>query len=154
MSERCKALHKIVDKCLECRYPIDMKKLPHNGIYFFYERGEMWGHGGSMSRIVHVGTHRNGNFQSRIRDHYTPDTKMSFDAQKPAPHDRSIFRKNIGRAILNRTTATIYRCGTLILQQWRSERDTCTCVTLGLKKTQNWRLQDFSKRIFRSSTFL
>ena len=102
MSDRCKVLHRIVDKCLECQHPIDMKKLPHNGIYFFYERGEMWGHGGNMPRIVHVGTHRNGNFQSRIRDHYTPDTKMDFDAQKPAPHDRSIFRKNIGRAILNR----------------------------------------------------
>ena len=109
MSDRCKALHETVDKCIECRYPIDMKKLPHNGIYFFYERGEMWGHGGSMSRIVHVGTHRNCNFQSRIRDHYTPDTKMSFDAQKPAPHDRSIFRKNIGRAILNRNNSDYLR---------------------------------------------
>lgn len=102
MSDRCKALHEIVDKCLEYRYPINMGKLPHNGIYFFYERGEMWGHGDNMSRIVHVGTHRNGNFQSRIMDHYTPDTKMSFDVQKPAPHDRSILRKNIGKAILNR----------------------------------------------------
>ena len=102
MSERCKMLHEIVNKCFECRYPINMKKLPHNGIYFFYESGEMWGHGGDMPRVVRVGTHRNGNFQSRIRDHYIPDTKMDFDAQKPAPHDRSIFRKNVGRAILNR----------------------------------------------------
>ena len=102
MSERCKALHEIVDKCFECRYPVNMKRLPHNGIYFFYESGETWGHGGNTPRVVRVGTHRNGNFQSRIRDHYIPDTKMDFDVQKPAPHDRSIFRKNIGRAILNR----------------------------------------------------
>ena len=102
MSERCKTLHEIVDRCFECRYPINLKRLPHNGIYFFYESGETWGHCGSMPRIVRVGTHRNGNFQLRIRDHYIPDTKMDFDAQKPTPHDRSIFRKNIGRAILNR----------------------------------------------------
>lgn len=109
MSERCKAFHEIVGKCLECRYPIDMKKLPHNGIYFFYESGEMWGHGGNTPRMVRVGTHRNGNFQSRIRDHYIPDTKMDFDAQKPTPHDRSIFRKNIGRAILNRDNSDYLR---------------------------------------------
>ena len=109
MSERCKAFHEIVGKCRECRYPINMKKLPHNGIYFFYERGEMWGHGDSMPRIVRVGTHRNSNFQSRIRDHYIPDTKMDFDAQKPTPHDRSIFRKNIGRAILNRDNSDYLR---------------------------------------------
>jgi hypothetical protein len=27
---------------------------------------------------------------------------MAFDRNRPAPHDRSIFRKNIGRVILNR----------------------------------------------------
>jgi hypothetical protein len=27
---------------------------------------------------------------------------MAFDRNKPAPHDRSIFRKNIGRVMLNR----------------------------------------------------
>ena len=80
MSKRCKTLYETVDKCFECRYPINMKKLPHNRIYFFCESGEARGHDGSMPRIVRVGTHRNGNFQSRIRDHYTPDTKMSFDA--------------------------------------------------------------------------
>jgi len=51
-------------------------------------------------------THRNaqeGNFRSRISEHYLlDDRKMAFDRNKPAPHDRSIFRKNIGRVMLNR----------------------------------------------------
>jgi len=79
-------------------------KLPENGIYFFYESGEIWGHGGYKPRIVRIGTHKDGNFRSRIKEHFLLDkSKMNFNATKPAPHERSIFRKNIGRALLNKT---------------------------------------------------
>ncbi len=64
--------------------------LPDNGIYFFYQKGETWGHGGSLPRIVRVGTHRgDGNFPHRIGEHFLTN-------------GRSIFRKNIGRALLHR----------------------------------------------------
>jgi hypothetical protein len=50
-----------------------------------------------------VGTHRDGNFRSRIAEHYLLDeASMNFDKNKPKPSDRSIFRKNIGRALLNK----------------------------------------------------
>jgi hypothetical protein len=87
----------------QVRFPFDLKNLPSNGIYFFYEEGEQWSHGGNKPRIVRVGTHKDGNFRSRIAEHFLlNEAKMNFDASKSPPHDRSIFRKNIGRVLLNK----------------------------------------------------
>jgi hypothetical protein len=33
------------------RFPFDTAQLPLNGIYFFYEDGDMWGHLGQQPRI-------------------------------------------------------------------------------------------------------
>lgn len=55
-----------------------------------FEKGES-GHGGD--RIVRVGTHTGRNqLRSRLQQHFLAENK-----------DRSIFRKNIGRAILAKT---------------------------------------------------
>lgn len=87
------------------RYPFQLEVLPRSGIYFFYEDGELWGHGGNEPRIVRVGTHKKRNFRSRISEHFfLNDRKMDFGQSKPKPSDRSIFRKNIGRVLLNRGT--------------------------------------------------
>ncbi len=103
MSLTCKRLHDLVQELSEIRWPFDSDHLPRNGIYFFYEAGEIWGHGGDRPRIVRVGTHREGNFRSRTADHYVIDErKMGFNRNQAAPKDRSIFRKNIGRALLHR----------------------------------------------------
>jgi len=103
MSDFCKWLHEQLEQLPTIRFPIKLERLPVDGIYFFYEDGEIWGHGGNKPRIVRIGTHRDGNFRSRIREHYLLDeSKMNFDINKPKPSDRSIFRKNIGRALLNR----------------------------------------------------
>ena len=105
MSGLCEWLHEQLETLPLVRWPFNLAKLPNNGIYFFYEAGEVWGHGGSAARIVRVGTHRDGNFRARIAEHFLIDErKMNFDARKPAPHDRSIFRKNLGRALLSRDT--------------------------------------------------
>lgn len=83
-------------------FPFRLDQLPKDGIYFFYERGEIWGHGGNKPRIVRIGTTRDGNFRKRISEHYLFDeSKMNFNASKPAPRERSIFRKHIGSAFLN-----------------------------------------------------
>lgn len=59
-----------------------------NGIYIVFEKGETY-HG--MDRIVRVGTHTSdGRLINRLRDHFVKEN-----------HDGSIFRKNIGKAILN-----------------------------------------------------
>lgn len=104
-SEMCAAAHRALERLPLTRYPFDIDDMPDAGVCFFYEDGESWGHGdGEMKpRIVRVGTHRKSNFRSRMRDHYIPDSRSTnLDARKPPPHDRSIFRKNLGRAILNR----------------------------------------------------
>jgi hypothetical protein len=103
MSNLCRLLHEQIEQQPLIRYPFKLHRLPRNGIYFFYEDGEIWGHGGNKPRIVRVGTHRDGNFRSRIAEHYLlSESKMKFDEDKAKPSDRSIFRKNIGRALLNR----------------------------------------------------
>jgi len=103
MSEKCEWLHTQLEQLRMVKYPFSLETLPKNGIYFFYQEGENWGHGENNPRIVRVGTSKDGNFQSRIAEHYLIDeSKMNFNAHKPAPHERSIFRKNIGRALLNK----------------------------------------------------
>ena len=102
MSELCKWLHEQLEQLPLFRFPFKLEQLPRNGIYFFYEQGEIWGHGGSHLRIVRIGTHRDGNFRSRIAEHFLLDeSKMNFGRDKSKPSDRSIFRKNIGKALLN-----------------------------------------------------
>ena len=101
MSVLCEWLHAKLEKLPRIRFPFELEELPENGIYFFYEDEEIWGHGGTKPRIVKIGTSRDGNFRSRIEEHYLLDkTKMKFDVTKPPPHDRSIFRSHIGRALL------------------------------------------------------
>ena len=104
MSELCEWLHTQLAQLRSVVYPFDRKQLPKNGIYFFYEKGETWGHGGNRLRIIRIGTHREGNFQSRMAEHFLLNAaKMNFDVTKSPPHDRSVFRKHIGRALLNRS---------------------------------------------------
>jgi len=104
MAELCQWFHTQLAQLPTVAYPFARERLPENGIYFFYEKGEVWGHGENQPRIVRIGTHREGNFRSRISEHFLlNDAKMNFGATRPPPHDRSIFRKHIGRALLNRS---------------------------------------------------
>jgi hypothetical protein len=71
-------------------FPLDLRRIPPDGIYLLFERSEE-SHGGP--RIVRVGTHTGpGQLTSRLRQHFEQENK-----------DRSIFRKHIGRCFLNRT---------------------------------------------------
>ena len=71
-------------------FPFDKQSIPENGIYILFEKGEK-AHNG-LDRIVRVGTHTGVNqLRSRLFQHFVQENK-----------DRSIFRKNIGRALLNR----------------------------------------------------
>jgi len=88
IEELCSRVH----QAIRCRplyeFPAADKGVPKNGIYFLFEKGET-GHAGR--RIVRVGSHTGQrNLAHRLVEHTT------------ANKDRSIFRKNIGRALLNR----------------------------------------------------
>jgi len=59
-----------------------------NGIYILFEKGELYN---GFNRIVRVGTHNaQGRFKFRLKDHFIRKNK-----------DGSIFRKNVGKALLN-----------------------------------------------------
>lgn len=98
MHNICEKLHFIFFKLKRFNFPFEVSQIPSNGIYILFERGEL-AHGGD--RIVRIGTHTGKNqLCSRLKQHFEIENK-----------DRSIFRKNIGRALLNQT-------GDTFLKQW------------------------------------
>jgi len=98
MSSSCHKLHELFNNIERIHFPYDEKSIFKNGVYILFENGE-YAHG--MDRIVRVGTHTGADqLQSRIKQHFLNKNK-----------DRSIFRKNIGRAIL-------YKDNDPFLKQW------------------------------------
>lgn len=90
MYEFCANIHQLARSQQRYQFHFDQKEIPRNGIYLLFERGEE-GHDGE--RIVRVGTHTGVNqLRSRLKQHFIQTNK-----------DRSIFRKNVGRCILNRS---------------------------------------------------
>lgn len=99
---KCEWLHSRLETLPLISFPFSLEGLPLNGIYFFYEEGEVVKNSENSKRIVRIGTHKGDNFRNRISEHYLfNEKKMLFNAMQPAPKDRSIFRKHIGRALLN-----------------------------------------------------
>jgi len=85
----CGQVHAAARELVRYRFPFDPDALPANGVYLLFEEGES-AHDGD--RIVRVGTHKGpDNLPQRLNEHFLVEKK-----------DRSIFRKNIGRALLNR----------------------------------------------------
>lgn len=85
----CKQLHDWANTLPLFSFPFDEHVLPKNGLYLLFQNGEE-AHG--ARRIVRVGTHTGaGQLRSRLRQHFLMENK-----------DRSIFRKNIGRCLLNK----------------------------------------------------
>ena len=89
MSQICHKLHTMFNALSVFGFPFDSAKIPDNGIYILFENGE-YAH--DTNRFVRVGTHTGDNqLPSRLQQHFVRENK-----------DRSIFRKNIGRALLSR----------------------------------------------------
>lgn len=85
----CGQIHALAHRLPRYRFPYDEKLIPADGIYLLFEAGELAHEG---DRIVRVGTHTaQHKLPSRLRKHFANNNKNS-----------SIFRKNIGRALLNR----------------------------------------------------
>ena len=84
-------LHDFFNGQRRFHFPFDkqIKEIPNNGIYIIFEKNEKYK---TWDRIVRVGTHTGDNqLRSRLKQHFMKENK-----------NRSIFRKNIGRCILNR----------------------------------------------------
>lgn len=94
----CSQLHTVFNQLPHHHFPFDEKRIPLNGIYILFEKGEI---AHNTNRIVRVGTHNgDGRLPSRLKSHFIKENK-----------DRSIFRKNIGRALLNKASDPF-------LEQW------------------------------------
>ncbi len=98
MSNICRELHLFLASRTRHAFPYDRKQIPANGIYVLFEKAEK---AHTVDRIVRVGTHRGKDqLPSRLNQHFVNENK-----------DRSIFRKNIGRAFL-------YEDRDPFLEQW------------------------------------
>jgi hypothetical protein len=90
MTDICERLHHLFNRQKRFRFPFDIKDIPANGIYILFESGEK---AYDCDRIVRAGTHTGqGQLPSRLKQHFLKPNK-----------DRSIFRKNIGRALLKKS---------------------------------------------------
>jgi hypothetical protein len=104
MIDICSELHGLVDHLPHHHFPFDEAKISANGIYFLFEDGEK---AHDTDRIVRIGTHTGSSqLRSRLKQHFIMENK-----------DRSIFRKNIGRALLNKDQDPF-------LQQWEIDLTT------------------------------
>ncbi len=84
-------LHDLFNSERRFHFPFDndIELIPKNGIYIIFETGEQYK---NWERIVRVGTHTGNNqLRSRLKQHFIKENK-----------NRSIFRKNIGRCLLNK----------------------------------------------------
>ena len=89
MSNTCNPLHNLFNSLPKHKFPFNINEIPLNGIYILFEKNEL---AHNTNRIVRIGTHTGNNqLRSRLNQHFVNENK-----------DRSIFRKNIGRAILNK----------------------------------------------------
>jgi len=104
MSKNCQTIHIWFNGMKKHSFPFNEQEIPENGIYILFEKGE-FAH--STNRIVRIGTHTGNNqLRSRLFQHFLNENK-----------DRSIFRKNIGRALLNKDKDAF-------LEQWEIDLTT------------------------------
>jgi len=94
--------------------------IPKNGIYILFEKGEL---AHSINRIVRIGTHTGNNkLRSRLKEHLNENK------------DRSIFRKNIGRALLNKDNDPF-------IEQWNKKN-----LAKKIKKALDFNSDEFIKQ--------
>ena len=86
----CYKLHEIFNNKERFFYQ-DIGNIPfNNGVYIIFENNEKYH---DFDRIVRIGTHTSENrLKERLKDHFIKKNK-----------NRSIFRKNIGKALLNKS---------------------------------------------------
>ncbi len=102
MNTACHILHERLSELPRFCFDGVKKQTLNNGIYIVFEKA-MTAHG--ADRIVHIGTHRSDDgLMRRLDNHLYHKDK-----------DRSIFRKHIGRAILNKR-------GDSFLTDWNIKR--------------------------------
>jgi hypothetical protein len=127
VSQICHRVHELFAQLPKWEFPLDAGRIPQNGIYILFEKAE-FAH--EADRIVRIGTHTGNNqLSSRLEQHFVKENK-----------DRSIFRKNIGRAILNRD-------GDPFLAQWEIDLTTREAKERYAAMVDLRKLQEVEKRV-------
>lgn len=117
----CLKIHKWVNTLPRLSWPFDVCDIPSNGVYLFFEKGEKYF---GFDRIVRIGTHTgNNNLVKRLEEHLVKENK-----------DRSIFRKNVGRALLNKENDPF-------IEKWNWDQ-----TTPGNRSKYKWTLGDEMKQ--------
>ena len=117
----CLKIHKWVNTLPRLSWPFDVCDIPSNGVYMFFEKGEKYF---GFDRIVRIGTHTgNNNLVKRLEEHLVKENK-----------DRSIFRKNVGRALLNKENDPF-------IEKWNWDQ-----TTPGNRSKYKWTLGDEMKQ--------
>ena len=89
INNNCQLIHIWFNELKKYTFPFNKFEIPLNGIYILFEKNEL---AHSTNRIVRIGSHTGKNqLRSRLFQHFLHENK-----------DRSIFRKNVGRALLNK----------------------------------------------------
>lgn len=138
MSTECSLIHSLAQGLERHRFPFQDARIPLNGIYLLFENGEQ-GHGGD--RIVRIGSHTGINqLRPRLKQHFVIENK-----------DRSIFRKNIGRAQLNQDNSPF-------LAIWNRDRTSRNARRINLSRSELAFQQEIetavSRRIQQSFSFV
>jgi len=127
MSKKCKKLHILFNQLKRHKFPFNEKEIPKNGIYILFEKGEK---AHQLDRIVRIGTHTGQNqLRERLKQHFIKENK-----------DRSIFRKNIGRAILNKSKDPF-------LKQWEIDLTTRKAKEKFLEKINFKKQKEIEKKV-------
>jgi len=140
MSKICNSLHHLFQERPLFRFPFKPSDIPQNGIYVLFEKGEV-AHG--TNRIVRIGTHTGDNqLRSRLQQHFIKENK-----------DRSIFRKNIGRAILSRDKDPYLESWELDLTTRQAKAKYDKVVDVQQQKKVERKVTEYIQRNFSFSVF-
>ena len=80
MSTECRSIHELAWELKRHEFPFDESKIPLNGIYILFQKGE---EGHQRERIVRVGTHTGDNqLRSRLKQHFLSQTKTEVYSER------------------------------------------------------------------------
>ncbi|MCL5986082.1 MAG: hypothetical protein M1371_05880 [Actinobacteria bacterium] len=138
--DSCQLLHQLFNRLKIFNFSFKEDEIPLNGIYILFEKGEI---AHNTNRIVRVGTHTGNNqLRSRLKQHFLNENK-----------DRSIFRKNIGRCLLNKESDPFLGQWELDLTSKELKEKYAKSINYDRRKEMERRVSEYIQRNFSFSVF-
>lgn len=135
-------LHKLFNEQKRYTFPFKEheREIPRNGIYIIFENGEAYS---DFDRIVRVGTHTGNNqLRSRLKEHFVKENK-----------NRSIFRKNIGRCLLNKSESPYLQFWELDITSKASKDKNLEFLDLDFERQIETDVSDYIQKSFSFCVF-